>query len=67
MNIAHLISKTKQKLKFLADLCDANTLFLCFCETFYMMALVIVKSKYLNFLLPDVIVCQELGVVFVFI
>ena len=26
--IAHLISKTKQKLKFLADLCDANTLFL---------------------------------------
>ena len=34
MNIAHLISKTKHKLKFLADLCDANTLFLCFCETF---------------------------------
>ena len=34
MNIAHLISKTKQKLKFLADLCDANTLFLCFWETF---------------------------------
>ena len=34
MNIAHLISKTKQKLKFLTDLCDANTLFLCFCETF---------------------------------
>ena len=34
MNIAHLISKTKQKLKFLADLCDVNTLFLCFCETF---------------------------------
>ena len=33
-NIAHLISKTKQKLKLLADLCDANTLFLCFCETF---------------------------------
>ena len=30
-----------------------------------MMALVIVKSKYLNFLSPDVIVCQELGVVFV--
>ena len=34
MNIAHLISKTKQKLKFLSDLCDVNTLFLCFCETF---------------------------------
>ena len=34
MNIDHLISKTKQKLKFMADLCDANTLFLCFCETF---------------------------------
>ena len=30
----HLISKTKQKIKFLVDLCDANTLFLCFCETF---------------------------------
>ena len=30
MNIDHLISKTKQKLKFMADLCDANTLFLCF-------------------------------------
>ena len=23
-----------KKLKFLTDLCDANTLFLCFCETF---------------------------------
>ena len=34
MNIAHLISKTEQKLQFLADLCDANTLYLCFCETF---------------------------------
>ena len=34
MNIAHLISKTKHKLKFLADLYDANTLFRCFCETF---------------------------------
>ena len=33
MNIAHLISKTKQELNFLADLCNANTLFLCFCET----------------------------------
>ena len=32
MNIAHLISKTKHNLKFLADLCYANTLFLCFCE-----------------------------------
>ena len=34
MNIAHLINKTKLKLRFLADLCDASTLFLCFCETF---------------------------------
>ena len=34
MNIAHLVSKTKHKLKFLGDLCDANTLFLCFCKTF---------------------------------
>ena len=34
MNIAHFISKTKQKLKFLSDLCDSNPLFLCFCETF---------------------------------
>ena len=38
MNISHLISKTKQKLNFLADLCDANTfiyfIFLCFCEIY---------------------------------
>ena len=34
MHIAHLISKTKQKLKCISDFCDANTLFLCFCETF---------------------------------
>ena len=34
INKAHLISKTKHKLKFLADRCDANTLFLCFCKTF---------------------------------
>ena len=33
MNIAHLNSKTKHKFIFLADLCDANTLFLCFYET----------------------------------
>ena len=30
MNIAHLISKTKCKLKFLADICDAITIFLFF-------------------------------------
>ena len=34
MNIAHLYSKTKQKVKFLSDLCNLNTLFLCFCETY---------------------------------
>ena len=34
MNTAHLISKTKHKLKFLGDLCDTDTAFLCFCETF---------------------------------
>ena len=34
MNIAHLISKTKQKLKFLADLCDANTLISMFLRNF---------------------------------
>ena len=33
MNIAHLYSKTKQKVKFISDLCNLNTLFLCFCET----------------------------------
>ena len=33
MNIAHLYSKTKQKVKFISDLCNINTLFLCFCET----------------------------------
>ena len=34
MNIARLMTKNKQKLKFLADLCNSTTLFLCFCETF---------------------------------
>ena len=34
INITHLISKTKQTLKFLADLCHVNTLCLCFCETY---------------------------------
>ena len=36
MNIAHLYSKTKQKVKFISDLCNFNTLFLilCFCETY---------------------------------
>ena len=33
MNIAHLYSKTKQKVNFISDLCNLNTLFLCFCET----------------------------------
>ena len=28
------MTKNKQKLKFLADLCNSTTLFLCFCETF---------------------------------
>ena len=34
MNIAHLYSKTKQKVKFISDICNFNTLFLCFCETY---------------------------------
>ena len=34
MNIARLMTKSKQKLKFLADLGNSITLFLCFCETF---------------------------------
>ena len=34
MNIARLKTKSKQKLKFLADLCNTTTLFLCFYETF---------------------------------
>ena len=67
MNIAHLISKTKHKLKFLADLCDANTLFLCFfVKLSYMMVSVILKSSYLILVLPDVIDCLGLGVGFVF-
>ena len=33
MNIAHLHYKTKQKVKFISDLCNLNTLFLCLCET----------------------------------
>ena len=34
MNIARLMTKSKQKLTFLADLCNSTTLVLCFCETF---------------------------------
>ena len=34
MNIARLMTKSKQKLKFLADICNSTTLFLCFCKTF---------------------------------
>ena len=34
INIARLMTKSKQKLQFLADLCNSTTLFLCFCETF---------------------------------
>ena len=34
MNIARLMTKNKQKIKFLADLCNSTLLFLCFCETF---------------------------------
>ena len=34
MNIAHLYSKTKQKVTFITDLCNHNTLFLCSCETY---------------------------------
>ena len=34
MNIAHLYSKTKQKVNIISDLCNLNTLFLCFCETY---------------------------------
>ena len=33
-SIAHLYSKTKQKVKFISDICNFNTLFLCFCETY---------------------------------
>ena len=32
MNIARLMTKSKQKLKFLADLCNSTTLFLCLCD-----------------------------------
>ena len=34
MNIACLMTKSKQRLKILADFCNSTTLFLCFCETF---------------------------------
>ena len=34
MNIGHLIGIHKQKIKFLADVSNYNTLFICFCETF---------------------------------
>ena len=34
MNMARLMTKSKQKLKFLAYLGNSTTRFLCFCETF---------------------------------
>ena len=34
MNIARLLTKSKPKIKFLSDLCESHTLFLCLCETF---------------------------------
>ena len=34
MYIVRLMTKSKQKLKFLVYLCNPTTLFLCFCETF---------------------------------
>ena len=33
MNIARLMTRSKLKLQFLADLCNSTILFLCFCET----------------------------------
>ena len=60
MNIAHLISKTKQKLKFLADLCDANTLFLCFCETFLHDGIGDIEIQILDFSITR---CDQLSMV----
>ena len=34
MNIARLLTKSKPKIKFLSDLCESHTLFLCLCEAF---------------------------------
>ena len=34
MNIARLMTISKQKLKFLSDRCNSTTLLWCFCETF---------------------------------
>ena len=34
MNIARLLTKSKPKIKFISDLCESHTLFLCFSETF---------------------------------
>ena len=61
------MTKSKQKLKFLADLCNSNTLFLCFCETSYMMGSRIVKSKFPIFQSQEVTVTQELLVEYVYI
>ena len=61
INITHLISITKDKLKCLTDLCDVNAHFYVFVKLFSTVALVILKSKYLNLLLPGVIVSVCLG------
>ena len=33
MSMARLLTKSKPKIKFLSDLCESHTLFLCLCET----------------------------------
>ena len=57
----------KHTLKFLADIYDANTLFLCFCETFVHDGIGDFEIQIPEFtIVPDVILCLGLGVVFVF-
>ena len=63
MNIACLMTKSRQKLKFLADLCNSTTHFLCFCETFLHDG--IQDSEIPDFSSQEVIVTQRLVVEYV--
>ena len=66
MNITRLMTKSKQKLKFLADLCNSTTLFLCFCETFLHDGIQDSEIQILIFQLQEVTVTQGLVVEYVY-
>ena len=65
MNIARLMTKNKQKITFLAYLCNSTTVFLCFCEPFLHDGIQDSEIQILIFQLQEVIVTQGLVVEYV--